>query len=312
MYSSSWTLSALSLSYLLFASPAYTLSINRTIDDELGDSISGVKPTYIPADGWHLGTECSTCNIGSKNIDVNQAFDGTWHDVTYRVGGPTQQVQVSFAGTAVYAYFIVPNHIAGTTTFINTTFAVDDVEDGVFSHSPNVTSTDISYRQAVYAKTGLANANHTLLITAGGESESLVLFDYVVYTAEVDTTSTPSPSPSPANTGAPAASTTSESGSHRAPVGAIVGGTIGAVLGIAALGALVLLFLRRRRSRSRQSASASREDFEGKVGGGSSSQLVGAVTPYSASYSDDVASSAVPPSAAACAHLRVVRMPLSR
>lgn len=67
---------------------------SRTIDDEFGDLVTGVKPTYVPASGsWH-NTDCPGCAI---HPDKNSVFRGTWHAATYR-GEPEVSVQFNFTG----------------------------------------------------------------------------------------------------------------------------------------------------------------------------------------------------------------------
>ena len=90
-------------------------------------------------------------------------------------------------GTAVYAFFIVPNTVTNplpTNTFVNMSFSVDGAPMGKFMHSPGH-STDIAYKQPLFVRTGLDNQEHVLLITASGASQSLILFDYAIYTAEM-------------------------------------------------------------------------------------------------------------------------------
>ena len=159
------------------------LSVNRTIDDELGDVVTGAKPQYSPDGVWNQGTRCSSCHIGTSQVDVSQTFDGTWHDGTYFVGQPDIEVRATFTGTAVYVYFIVPGSLPSIFTFMNTTFFIDDEPVGQFTHPPDAAA-DISYRVPVYTNNTLANSEHTLLMRATGTNTSLILFDYIVYTAE--------------------------------------------------------------------------------------------------------------------------------
>ena len=261
---------ALYLVHLLSSSPVRSFAINRTIDDELGDVVTGVKPIYNPASMWNKGTNCSRCNITPHTgMDVNETLDGTWHDATYRVGGPTATVLIPFTGTAVYVFFMVPNRFPKTTTFMNVSFALDGVPDGPsFVHTPDPTTTEIAYHQPVYVKTGLTNANHSLLISAGGPKESLILFDYVMYTVEVDDSSTTSSMPLsslPSSTKDIPTATSSSTPlpKHDVPIGAIVGILLAAVL--ATFIALILfLSLRARRSRQRCLASIPQEERQEK------------------------------------------------
>ena len=69
--------------------------VNRTIDDYFGDPITGTFPIYSPANLWQQGNGCTGCIV---QPDVSKAFDGTWHDSTFLVGGATRTVSVTFTG----------------------------------------------------------------------------------------------------------------------------------------------------------------------------------------------------------------------
>lgn len=71
--------------------------INRTIDDEYGDPITGIMPVYNPPDAWAQGAKCPGCGAQPS---PNLAFNGTWHDSTYfaSVGGPAHSIAISFNG----------------------------------------------------------------------------------------------------------------------------------------------------------------------------------------------------------------------
>ncbi|RPD64704.1 hypothetical protein L226DRAFT_528922 [Lentinus tigrinus ALCF2SS1-7] len=237
-----WRKLPLFASFVLWTHHAAGLSANRTIDDELGDLVTGTKPLYFPEGVWNQGMSCTICNIGPSQVDLSQTFDGTWHDATYFPGQSDLEVHASFTGTAVYVYFLVAGTFTDTTTFMNTTFFIDDEPVGQFTHSPDALP-DISYRVPVYMNTTLANSDHILVMRATGVNKSLILFDYIEYTVETpDKTSSLSSTPSPTvtilHTLPPL---------HK-PVAAIAGGTVGGVVGLAAIVALVVFLLRRRRS----------------------------------------------------------------
>jgi len=56
---------------LIFRSAA-ALAINRTIDDQFGDSATGALPIYSPENMWAQGNQCSTC---FAQPDYQQTFD---------------------------------------------------------------------------------------------------------------------------------------------------------------------------------------------------------------------------------------------
>lgn len=240
--------------------------VNRTIDDEQGDSVTGVKPTYEPTSNWAQGSTCAGCFLTpNKVVSVSRAFDGTWHDSTYTPetpGNPGNTIEAAFMGTAVYVYFIVPNFVQFTTTLVNVTFSIDGTFYGQYQHIPRTTST-ISYNTLVFHTTNLANTDHTIEIRASGSNASLILFDNMIYTVdEADPTSSslgstftivpptlsnsPDPSPSSAATGAAREFRSSP------PIGAIAGGVAG---GVAILSLLLVFYcyLRKRATkRARQ------------------------------------------------------------
>ena len=158
---------------VLHTRPGRSFSVNRTVDDEYGDSLTGIRPSYSGNStyGWQQGATCTTCVINTRIIDVNKAFDGTWQDTTYHVGDVPKEANVTFTGTAVYVFFIVPNLVPDHSTFINTSFFVDDNWEGAFSHEPNGSSI-VEYDVSVFSMEGLEDGQHVLRIEASGEDQS--------------------------------------------------------------------------------------------------------------------------------------------
>ena len=159
---------------------ARSLSTNRTIDDEQGDSVTGLVPEYSPPGAWHQGSTCTACFV---HLDTSQVLDGTWHDTTHHPGDPEpRSITMRFNGTAVYVYNALANTVTGADTATNLTFSIDGARVGTFFHAPS-TSTDFEYNEPVHVSTNLQDQEHTLIIQAVGDvSPSLILFDYVVYT----------------------------------------------------------------------------------------------------------------------------------
>ena len=184
------------LAYLLlsllasFIQPTTAALVNVTVDDTYGNNDRTVIPTYTPNNSsWHLGSpteQCSVCAIKPSEFDTSQIYDQTWHHATYFIGIPVQ-VSVTFHGTAVYVYNVIPNYLKGANTYVDLSFSIDGVTVGQFQHTPDSSST-ILYNHLVFANTGLSNAVHTLVMSASGSKESLIFFDYLVYTTEVDDT----------------------------------------------------------------------------------------------------------------------------
>ncbi|KAK7681913.1 hypothetical protein QCA50_014875 [Cerrena zonata] len=227
---------------------------NRTIDDTIGDLITGTRPVYIPPTGVWKDVTCVDCAI---NPDTTKAFRGSWNAATYNPSIPEVSVQFSFTGIAVYVYFILANDQgASITTITQTNFTLDDKLISTFTHNPT-TSLDLDYNQLVFQQTGLANQEHTLKASISGLDHNVYInFDYANYTFVNDDSVVPTfvqsqtsvqpqtsvaivPSPSSAEvTGIPGRSTNR---------GAIIGGAIAAgVVGIMGVVILLVFWLRRR------------------------------------------------------------------
>lgn len=57
---------------------------NVTVDDTNGSS-TGVQIAYSPPGAWSVGQNCTACQA---KLDKNQAFDGSWHDVSFISDNP--------------------------------------------------------------------------------------------------------------------------------------------------------------------------------------------------------------------------------
>lgn len=92
---------ALALSYLTFTSTTRADPVNRTIDDEYGDSTGGGIVQYTPLDEWGQGAGCTSgC---SAKPDKTLALNGTWHDATHDSARPTDKtVNITFHGQSRY------------------------------------------------------------------------------------------------------------------------------------------------------------------------------------------------------------------
>ncbi|KAI0325593.1 hypothetical protein GY45DRAFT_1330065 [Cubamyces sp. BRFM 1775] len=247
--------------------------VNRTIDDQNGDSVTGAVPLYRGA--WAIGQTCTGCGVRAGNpIDPSQAFDGTWHDASSFPKNATAiqpSLQVSFVGHAVYVYNIViniPDEEASFLTYL--TFYIDTILVGYYVHLASNTFSDppVSYRALVYSNDTLEQGEHVLDIMTTGEIQTLTLFDYIVYTTtEDDTESSPSsfpplpspssppplssPSPSPLLSSQQSAETSrtlhSNQNAHTTKAWTIAGGVVGGVLLSACL--LYVLYRWRRHRR---------------------------------------------------------------
>ncbi|KAL1943265.1 hypothetical protein VTO73DRAFT_4340 [Trametes versicolor] len=243
--------------------------VNRTIDDQGGDAVTGALPAYLPRP-WNEGQTCFGCHLHPGIIEPSQAFNRTWSDTTYSgLGSPAQVVQVGFTGSAVYVYNIVVDSIvADTDTLVNLTFSLDDEAVGAYYHEPISdppgSVPQVSYHVLVYSNSSLPHGEHALQMVTSGVRAANVLFDYIVYTTEDDPQPPAQPSPItqspetaavssdlPRSTSthlAPSASDTAQSSSsqhaHTINTAAIAGAVVG---GIGLILLVLLSFLIRRR-----------------------------------------------------------------
>lgn len=86
--------------------------INRTIDDTIGDVLTGTKPIYAPSTSgvW----EDNTCTGCALQPDRTKAFQGTWTAATYNPGLGSMSVTLSFKGeptTIVASKFKSQTHV---------------------------------------------------------------------------------------------------------------------------------------------------------------------------------------------------------
>ncbi|EIW63918.1 uncharacterized protein TRAVEDRAFT_41344 [Trametes versicolor FP-101664 SS1] len=222
-------------------------------------NVTGVKPVYLPTvdpdSNWQQGATCTTCHLlPKKNIDLLQTVDGTWHDSTYTPGDLAHTINTPFSGTAIYVFFIVPNTVANTITYVNLTFLIDNTFSNSYEHIPDATST-ILYNTLVFHATNLTNTEHNIEVRASGANSSLLMFDYMLYTVDEDdpsssTLGSASATTLPASSNSPNPSPPGVERDSRSspPIGAIAGGVVGGVVVLSAL--LVLLCcLRKQRYR---------------------------------------------------------------
>ncbi|KAH9886727.1 hypothetical protein C8Q73DRAFT_795209 [Cubamyces lactineus] len=231
------------------------MSVNRTIDDQRGDNVTGVVPLYLPDGAWNIGQMCNICSIRPGDpIDPTQVFDGTWHDTT-STDHTEPIIQVNFTGHAVYVYNIIVNIVMGqnVATTTDLTFYVDDHYVAYYTRTPidNTTAPAVSYNKLVYSNASLEQGEHILQIKTANQTRALTLFDYVVYsTYEDDAQVSPSSlsqSSQPVET-SPTGLGNPQTGTHAPTVGIVAGGAVGgAVVVVAAACMLYALHARRTR-----------------------------------------------------------------
>ncbi|OSD04810.1 hypothetical protein PYCCODRAFT_1475879 [Trametes coccinea BRFM310] len=205
----------LSTTIILLARASVTTAnlVNRTIDDQLGDIVTGAVPSKAPDDKWAQAQTCDTCGIHPGEVDVSKAHDGTWSDSTYHPGEPDRVITASFAGTAVYVFNLIANTFPYITTETNLSFSIDGTYMGQYIHLPDPPST-ILYNVCVFSTSNLPNQTHTLEIRANGPTASLILFDYIVYTFDEPTTTSGPSTPSTSSTSSTSSTVSTSTSSH--------------------------------------------------------------------------------------------------
>ncbi|CCM02805.1 uncharacterized protein FIBRA_04916 [Fibroporia radiculosa] len=186
-----------------------SVSMNATIDDENGDSVTGAKPIYSGTN-WNYGPGCPGCKA---QPDIDDTFDRSWHDFTAHPTdtGP-HTITLTFTGTAIWIYCVIPNYIEGVTTLTNVSINLDGKDVDLYTHMPLEDTTEMYYNVSIYTNTDLANAMHTVVLMPTYEvNASIILFDWAQYTYEEDPPSTqpqsatPTPPSTPATPASPSA-----------------------------------------------------------------------------------------------------------
>ncbi|KAH7096953.1 hypothetical protein BKA62DRAFT_717955 [Auriculariales sp. MPI-PUGE-AT-0066] len=170
---------------------------NFTIDDAAGDEQTGTRPAYNPAANWVArsasGPACDSCQT---KPDFGQTHGSSIHE-----SQPESTVSFSFTGTAVYIYVILAGDIPDVVTGTHLSLRIDGQDQSSFDWSPadtHPTPPVYQYNHVVLKQTGLQNKAHSVTVTnqIGNIGNylvaSILLFDYAVYTAEVEESTTPS------------------------------------------------------------------------------------------------------------------------
>ncbi|KAI0756224.1 hypothetical protein C8Q80DRAFT_16147 [Daedaleopsis nitida] len=246
---------------LLHGAFCVAVLVNRTIDDTMGDIVTGFHPIYKPPNNWVEGSSCTGCGaFKSVSKNLTNVKDATWHDATYRSPGVNAtgplDIVLDFTGTAVYVYHIVINAIDGlpqVTTLTNLSFIIDGDLVGQYINTPlgdrNFT---VAYQVPVYVNTTLPNGPHSLVVRADGTNNSLVLFDYAQYTIDDPSLSSHAPyssftySPLPGSAPLPSPSSSSTPQRASTHTGTTILAAVTCVVSLAGLCGIVVIFFRRR------------------------------------------------------------------
>ncbi|KJA21746.1 hypothetical protein HYPSUDRAFT_41592 [Hypholoma sublateritium FD-334 SS-4] len=163
---------------------------------------------------------------------------------------PGDTINFRFSGTSISVYGVFGWENIGS---ISATYTLDDITTSqtytVAADSPERTEGDAT-NFIFYSKNNLAPEPHTLSITITGVVNQAYRLDYLVYSPSFSSQAAMPNLPAVTVTAASATNTAQTANIPRkggAPVAAIVGSTLGSVLAVLLLVALVMLFRKRRK-----------------------------------------------------------------
>ncbi|KAK0219268.1 hypothetical protein IW262DRAFT_1462928 [Armillaria fumosa] len=252
--------------------------INHTIDDTLGDELTGFKVQYSPVTRpqnasalvWNNVLQCSGCAIKPNS---SMAMDSTWTGATYDASLRNVSAELMFHGSAIYIYLIVSNypHSTGLVSDVICDFRMDGEIVGSYTHTTDGTYR-FEYNVLAYSNASFNDDDHTFLIETTGTQRSYVIFDYALYTNS-ETSVTSSTTQNPGTTGSvsfgtsrssvyvpssiPSSQGPSSSAAAMSPnsVKAMIAGITVGVSTLIILAVSLILYIRERRRRVNQLAT---------------------------------------------------------
>jgi len=164
---------------------------------------------------------------------------------------PPVTLSFNFTGSAIYLFCFQPNSVAavnGTPTNMNLSFILDNVASGNFNNTPVAGGTGFTANKTVFARSGLPEGLHQLVVNVG--QGSVFLFGHLVYTSQDESSKTDNPtgtaSTTPLTQSPPSTTVDPKVRNHNiATFAGAVGGSVG-VLALFSLG-LAISIIRRRR-----------------------------------------------------------------
>ncbi|KAI0092532.1 hypothetical protein BDY19DRAFT_990247 [Irpex rosettiformis] len=148
--------------------------VNRTIDDQTGDKVTGEQVSYLPAQLWTQGNGCGGC---SAKPDPSQAVQQTWHDGARNPSrDPPLTLSFKFTGNAVYLFNIIARGDPTDVSII--------IDGNLITRYTSDTNLPVGfmYNVPVFSQDNLPFGEHTVEMSADGNDQTLVLFDYALYT----------------------------------------------------------------------------------------------------------------------------------
>lgn len=91
---------------IFFLQASVAIESNRTIDDTIGDSVTGRIPTYLPSAGVWEKTDCTGCVLQPDRV---MAFNGTWTTATYDPNLKSMSAELAFKGKLWDHHFCISN-----------------------------------------------------------------------------------------------------------------------------------------------------------------------------------------------------------
>ncbi|KIP02464.1 hypothetical protein PHLGIDRAFT_122451 [Phlebiopsis gigantea 11061_1 CR5-6] len=186
--------------------------VNVTVDDQ------DPRLMYAPATNHWISLAGAECTNGcAARPDIAQTYNHTWHDATYDASVASrdvpQTVAFQFNGSAIFVYGILMSTFGTSLALF-----VDGASAGGFAAPPagDGANASYTYNALFFANTALSPGTHFFLLQNGqgvGGPQSLVLFDYLVYTMEVDdeqSSAAPVPGPSSAASSNPESTSTAK------------------------------------------------------------------------------------------------------
>ncbi|KAJ3482029.1 hypothetical protein NLI96_g7260 [Meripilus lineatus] len=160
-------------------------TIQRIIDDQLGDLVTGQQVQYSP--GWAQGNDCGYC---AAKPSPASASNGTWHDVSWNPGqDPLRTMSIRFTGTAIQVFLI------GVKSMLtDVQFTLDDTPVGSFTSS-FLDGDRFVYGVSALHKDDIPNGEHILQMQSAGDQSVLILFDYALYSLNDNVVTTSSTVP---------------------------------------------------------------------------------------------------------------------
>ncbi|KAJ3881116.1 hypothetical protein F5051DRAFT_398016 [Lentinula edodes] len=180
---------------ILFIAESHAIFQFGYIDDEDGDSVTGLVPIYTPSNFWQQGDSCIVCLLA---FDPTQMFHGTWHSITHQTPDPAATVEFNFTGISLDVYCLLPNFILEDgpledyTSTYNLSFALDGQPVGQsFTHKSDFSGVT-QYNVSVLSLSNLSQVLHTFTMIGASTVDMLTIqFDYARYTFDNDASPSP-------------------------------------------------------------------------------------------------------------------------